>query len=38
VTLDLVFASSLKPGHVVGFFAGLISAIVLVPKRNRTTS
>jgi rhomboid protease GluP len=37
VTLDLVFASSLKLGHVVGFFAGLISAIVLVPKRTRTT-
>ena len=30
--LDLVFASRLKPGHVVGFFAGLIFASVFVPK------
>jgi len=34
VALDLVFASSPKPGHVVGFFAGLIFAIILVPKRG----
>jgi membrane associated rhomboid family serine protease len=30
--LDLVFASRVKPGHVVGFFVGLIFAVVFVPK------
>ena len=33
--LDLAFASHVKPGHVVGFFVGLIFAVVLVPKTDR---
>jgi rhomboid protease GluP len=32
MALDLVFAFRIKPGHLVGFFAGLIIAIVLVPR------
>jgi membrane associated rhomboid family serine protease len=35
VALDLAFASSIKPGHVVGFLVGLMSAVVLVPKTDR---
>ena len=33
--LDLAFASRVKPGHVIGFFVGLIVAVGLVPKTDR---
>jgi rhomboid protease GluP len=36
--LDLAFASRVKPGHAVGFFVGLIFAVVLVPKTHRVIS
>jgi membrane associated rhomboid family serine protease len=38
VALDLVFAFRVKPGHVVGFFVGLILAIALVPKVRTVVS
>jgi hypothetical protein len=36
--LDLAFASRIKPGHVVGFFVGLIVAVGLVPKTDRAVT
>lgn len=35
VGLDLAFASRVKLGHIVGFFVGLILAVVLVPKADQ---
>ena len=33
--LDLLVASRLKAGHVVGFFVGLVCAVSLVPKIDK---
>lgn len=34
LALDLIFAHYPKPGHVVGFIAGVILGFLLVPKAN----